>query len=116
MAAPGRRGSPRPSPDRRTSGAVRIDVAPSSRLGASHLAVLLAVLALRSGSLLPWHLVRARERAWAVIGLPLALAAVVVGMRARRDGRGRAMATTAVAIGAAAVLIPVVWTIAALLG
>jgi hypothetical protein len=89
-----------------------IDVAPRSRLGAPHLALLLAVLAI-PGSLLPWD--------WfalggLVIGLPLALAAIVVGMRARRDGQGRAMATTAVAIGAAAVLIPVVWTTAALLG
>ncbi len=87
----------------------RIDVAPRAGLGAPHLALLLAVLAI-PGSLLPWDWFRFGGL---VIGVPLAVAAIAVAVRARRDGRAPVMTGIAIAIGVAALLIPVVWTIAA---
>jgi Tol biopolymer transport system component len=47
-------------------------------------------------------------------GIPLALAAIVVGLRARRAARGRMMARVAVAIGALALAFVATWMIAGL--
>ena len=51
------------------------------------------------------------------IGVPLAIIAVVLGLRARRDlaDGSRGMATTAVVIGALALLLTATWTVAAAL-
>ncbi|MFL5842221.1 MAG: hypothetical protein ACJ77Z_17370 [Thermoleophilaceae bacterium] len=51
------------------------------------------------------------------IGIPLAVAAIVVGLRARAadDGRGRGMATAAVVIGAFAIALTAIWTVVAAL-
>ena len=98
-----------------TTGTHRIDVAPARRSGAPWIALLLAVLSL-PGSLLPWDWF-----AWGgvVIGVPLAVAALVAGLRARRDpaatASGRRVATAAVVLAVVVLLIPVVWTVAGLL-
>ena len=89
-----------------------IDVAPRRRPALHHIAALLAVLSL-PGSLLPWDWFRAGGL---VIGVPLAVAAIVVGLRARRSESraARAEATTAIAFAVVVLLIPVVWlTVAA---
>ncbi len=99
-----------------TTGTPHIDVAPARRAGAPWIALLLSVVAV-PGSLLPWD--------WfafggLVIGVPLAVAGLVLGLRARRDpdatpaGRGVGLAAAVLAV--AVLLIPVVWTIASVLG
>jgi hypothetical protein len=52
------------------------------------------------------------------IGIPLAVAAIVVGLRARAadDHRGRGMATAAVVIGAVAIAFTAIWTVVSALG
>jgi tetrahydromethanopterin S-methyltransferase subunit C len=62
------------------------------------LALVLALLSL-PGSTIAWEL--PAGGLW--IGLPLAIAAIVLGIRARRRGMGTGMATVAVAIAALAV-------------
>ena len=62
------------------------------------LALLLALLAV-PGSTIAWEL--PAGGLW--IGLPLGIAAVVLGIRARRQRVGTAMATVAAAVGALAV-------------
>ena len=93
-----------------------IDVAPPRRLGAPHLALALAILSL-PGSILPWDWFAAGG---IVIGVPLALAGLVLGLRARRDPAattsGRRMGTAAAAVAVAVLLIPVVWIIVSALG
>jgi hypothetical protein len=55
-----------------------------------------------------------------VIGVPLALAGLVLGVRARRDDMattaGRRMGTAAIVIAVAVLLIPLVWLTASALG
>jgi hypothetical protein len=81
-----------------------VDVAPSTaRPG---LALLLAVLAV-PGSTIAWDL--PLGGLW--IGLPLALAAIVLGLRPRRAGSGRVAATTAIVIAGLCVAQMVVYTI-----
>jgi len=72
------------------------------------LALALALLSL-PGSTVTWYLI---PLGGLLIGLPLALAAIVLGMRARRergDARRRRIATAAVAIGALAIAQMVVY-------
>lgn len=74
------------------------------------LALLLALLAV-PGSTIAWEL--PAGGLW--IGLPLAIAAIVLGIRARRRRVGTAMATVAAAIGALAVGQMAVWVLASAL-
>ena len=82
-----------------------IDVAPhpAPRPG---LALVLALLAI-PGSTIAWELPAGGF--W--IGLPLGVAALVLGLRARRQGVGTGKATVAIAIAALAIGQMVVWTI-----
>jgi hypothetical protein len=73
-----------------------VDVAPDrARAG---LALVLALLAI-PGSTIAWEL--PAGGLW--IGLPLGVAALVLGLRARRQGVGTGMATVAIVIGALAI-------------
>jgi hypothetical protein len=72
-----------------------VDIAP--RTARPGLALLLALLSV-PGSTIAWDL--PAGGLW--IGLPLAVAAIVLGLRARREGAGRRMATAAIVIGALA--------------
>jgi len=72
------------------------------------LALVLALLAI-PGSTIAWDLF---DGAGFVIGLPLAIAAVVLGVQARQrseTGRGKAMA--AIVIGALVIAQMVIWTV-----
>jgi hypothetical protein len=81
-----------------------VDVAPAAtRPG---LALLLALLAV-PGTTWAWDL--PAGGLW--IGLPLAVAAIVLGLRARRAGLGRVMATTAIVIAGLCLAQMVVYTI-----
>ncbi len=81
-----------------------VDVAPTTaRPG---LALLLALLAV-PGSTWAWDL--PLGGLW--IGLPLGIAAIVLGLRARRMGSGRVMATAAIVIAGLCIAQMVVWTI-----
>ena len=85
----------------------RVDVAPR-RLGAAHLALALAVLSL-PGSLLPWDWFTGGGL---VIGVPLAVAAIALAVRARRSAAGsteRAVATGALVLAVAVLVIPIVY-------
>ena len=93
-----------------------IDVSPARRLGAAPIALALAIISF-PGSMLPWDWFTAGG---IVIGVPLALAGLILGIRARRDPdattTGRRMGTAAAVISVAVLLIPVVWIIASALG
>ena len=81
-----------------------VDVAPANtRPG---LALLLALLAV-PGSTWGWDL--PLGGLW--IGLPLAVAAIAIGVGARRAGSGRVMATAAIVIAGLCIAQMVVWTI-----
>ena len=81
-----------------------VDVAPATtRPG---LALLLAVLAV-PGSTVAWDL--PLGGLW--IGLPLAVAAIVLGLRARQAGAGRVMATAAIVLAGLCLAQMVVYTI-----
>ncbi len=81
-----------------------VDVAPATtRPG---LALPLALLAV-PGSTWAWDL--PLGGLW--IGLPLGLAAIVLGLRARRAGAGRVMATAAIVIAGLCILQMAVYTI-----
>ena len=82
-----------------------VDVAPATtRPG---LALLLALLAV-PGSTWAWDL--PLGGLW--IGLPLAVAAIALGLRARRAGSGRVMATAAIVIAGLCIAQMVDYTIA----
>jgi len=82
-----------------------VDVAPATtRPG---LALLLALLAV-PGSTWAWDL--PLGGLW--IGLPLAVAAIALGLHARRAGSGRMMATAAIVIAGLCIAQMVVYTIA----
>ncbi len=89
-----------------------VDVAPqSARPG---LALLLAILSI-PGSTLAWDL--PAGGLW--IGLPLGVAAIVLGLRARREdvrGASAKMAITAIVLASLAIGQMAVWTIASALG
>jgi hypothetical protein len=81
-----------------------VDVAPATaRPG---LALLLAVLAV-PGSTFAWDL--PLGGLW--IGLPLGIAAIVLGLRAHRAGAGRVMAIAAIVIAGLCILQMAVYTI-----
>ena len=82
-----------------------VDVAP--RTARPGLALLLAVLAI-PGSTWAWDL--PLGGLW--IGLPLAVAAIVLGLRARQAGVGRVMATAAIVIAGLCLAQMAVYTIA----
>jgi hypothetical protein len=86
-----------------------VDVAPAA--GHPALALLLALLAV-PGTTWAWDL--PAGGLW--IGLPLALAAIVLGLRARQAGAGRAMATAAIVIAGLCLAQMVVYTIASSVG
>ena len=69
------------------------------------LALLLAVLAI-PGTTVAWDL--PAGGLW--IGLPLAVAAIVLGVQARAAGRGRVAATAAIVLAGLCVAQMVVWT------
>ena len=86
-----------------------VDVAPQA--AKPGLALLLALLAV-PGSTMAWELPAGGF--W--IGLPLAIAAIVVGMKARRAGNGRTMATVAIVIASLMIAMMAVWTVVDALG
>jgi hypothetical protein len=87
-----------------TANRTAVDVAPATtRPG---LALLLALLAV-PGSTIAWDL--PAGGLW--IGLPLAVAAIVLGLRARRAGSGRVMATAAIVIAGLCLAQMAVYTI-----
>ena len=90
-----------------------VDLAPPRRLGLAHLALALAIISLPA-SMFGWDLF---DWGGVVIGVPIALAAVVAGVAARRrpEGGARGIATAAVVLGAVVLLIPIVWTIVAVI-
>jgi hypothetical protein len=76
------------------------------------LALILALLSI-PGSTIAWDLF---DGAGFVIGLPLAVAAIVLGVQARqRSEAGRGKATAAIVIGGLMILQMAVWTIASAL-
>jgi hypothetical protein len=81
-----------------------VDLAkPAARPG---LALVLAILSI-PGSTVAWDLF---DGGGFVIGLPLAIAALVLGVQARqRSSEGRGRATAAIVIGALMVALPVIW-------
>ena len=81
-----------------------IDLAPSAPPRPT-LALVLALLAV-PGSTLAWEL--PLGGLW--IGLPLALAAIVLGLRARREGAGKGRATAAVVLAGLCIAQMAVWT------
>jgi hypothetical protein len=74
------------------------------------LALVLAVLAV-PGSTLAWDL--PAGGLW--IGLPLALAAIVLGLRARREGAGKGRSTAAVILAGLCIAQMAVWFAVSLL-
>ena len=86
-----------------------VDVAP--RTARPGLALLLAVLAV-PGTTWAWDL--PLGGLW--IGLPLAVTAIVLGVRARQAGAGRAAATAAIVIAGLCLAQMVVYTIASSVG
>lgn len=59
------------------------------------------------GSMVAWDL---PSGGLYTIGLPLAIAAIVVGLRARRQGVGKGRATTGMVLGALCIAQMVIWT------
>ena len=81
-----------------------IDIGPTdTRPG---LALILAILAV-PGSTMAWELPAGGF--W--IGMPLAIAAIVLGLKARRAPGGSVMATAAIVIAGLMIAMTVVWTI-----
>ena len=87
-----------------------IDLAPKSPPRPT-LALILGLLAV-PGSTVAWDL----PAGGLYIGLPLAIAAIVLGIRARRHGVGKGRATAAVVIAGLCIAQMLVWTLASLAG
>jgi hypothetical protein len=85
-----------------------LDLAPAAKPRPG-LALLLGLLSI-PGSTMAWDL--PAGGLW--IGLPLGVAAIVLGLRARRAGVGRGMATAGIVLAALAIGSMVVWTAVAL--
>ena len=84
-----------------------VNVQPESTSRASIAALVLGVLCL-PGSLLAWDALPGGGFVW---GLPLAVAAVVVGVSAVRNGAtGRALAISGAVLGGAMIAMMVIWT------
>ena len=86
-----------------------VDVAP--RIAHPGLALLLALLAV-PGSTLAWDL--PAGGLW--IGLPLAIAAIAIGIRAHRLLGGSKLAVAAIAIAGLMILQMAIWTLVSLVG
>jgi hypothetical protein len=71
------------------------------------LSLALAILSV-PGSTMAWDLF---DGAGFVIGLPLAVAAIVLAAPARREGDRNGLATAAIAIAGAMIAMTVVWTL-----
>ena len=85
-----------------------IDLAPAARPHPT-LALILGIVAV-AGSTVAWEL----PRGGLYIGLPLAIAAIVLGTRARRQDEGKGRATTATILATLCILQTAIWTIASL--
>ena len=84
-----------------------VNVQPESTSRISTIALVLGILSL-PGSLLAWDALPGGGFVW---GLPLAIAAVAVGVKAVRDGAsGRAAAFAGIFLGGAMIVMMVVWT------
>ena len=91
------------------STATRSGIADAGQTARPGLALVLALLSV-PGSTLAWDLF---DPGGFMIGLPLAIAAVVLGVQARqRSSEGRGMAIAAIVIGGAMLAMMVVWTAA----
>ena len=86
-----------------------VDIAPR-RWGLGHTAIALGLVSLFL-SMFGWDWF---DWGGVVLGVPVAIAALVAGLRARRDG-ARTLGTIAAVLAVAVLLIPVVWTIVALI-
>ena len=82
-----------------------VDIAPR-RWGLGHTAIALGVVSLFL-SMFAWDWF---DWGGVVLGVPVAIAALLTGLRARRDG-ARTLGTIAAVLAVAVLLIPVVWTI-----
>jgi hypothetical protein len=87
-----------------------IDLAPADQPRPT-LALILALLAI-PGSTVAWDL----PAGGLYIGLPLGIAAIVLGLRARRQGVGKGRATAAIVIAGLCILQMVVWTLVSIAG
>jgi hypothetical protein len=87
-----------------------IDLAPAAPPRPT-LALVLALLAV-PGSMVAWDL--PFGGLW--IGLPLALAAIVLGLRARRAGAGTGRSTAAVVLAGLCIAQMAIWTAVSVLG
>lgn len=85
-----------------------VNIQPESTSRAALVALVLGVLSV-PGSILTWDVLPGGGFVW---GAPLAIAAVVLGVRAVRSGApGRAAAITAIVLGGAMIAMMVVWTV-----
>jgi len=84
-----------------------VNVQPSSTSRTSIIALVLGILSL-PGSLLTWDTLPGGGFVW---GLPLAVLAVILGVKAVRDGpTGRGAAVGGIVLGGAMIAMMVVWT------
>jgi len=84
-----------------------VNVQSSATSRASTIALILGILSL-PGSLLAWDTLPGGGFVW---GLPLAIAAVIVGVKAVRDGAtGRGAAVAGIVLGGAMIAMMVAWT------
>jgi cell division FtsZ-interacting protein ZapD len=73
---------------------------------AAWLALVLALLSI-PGATLAWDLPAGGF--W--IGVPLSIAAIVIGLRAQREARGRTIATVAIVVAGLTFALTAVWTL-----
>ena len=85
-----------------------IDLAPADQPRPT-LALILALLAV-PGSTVAWDL----PAGGLYIGLPLGIAAIVLGLRARQQGVGKGRATAAIVIAGLCIAQMVIWTLVSL--
>lgn len=84
-----------------------VNIEPGATSRTSIIALVLGVLSV-PGSLLAWDTLPGGGFVW---GLPLAIAAVVVGVQAVRSGAsGRGLAITGTVLGGAMIIMMAVWT------
>jgi hypothetical protein len=84
-----------------------VNVQPSATSRASTIALILGILSV-PGSILAWDTLPGGGFVW---GLPLAVVAVILGVKAVRDGAsGRGAAIGGIVLGGAMIAMMVVWT------